>query len=115
MLALQLCVALSIGIAPSFEGEFYDPDELQIRVQRTGNRLVAHSVDWEIAGSVTSETRARLAGLEGVLDADGITWSNGVKWTRKQRAEPVARRVRRELQRRQGIRLEGRERGPRLG
>ena len=37
----------------------------------------------EITGTITSQDRARLAGLEGVLAGDTVTWSNGVKWSKK--------------------------------
>ena len=53
------------------------------------------SVSWvllcrEISGVVTSETHARLAGLDGVLEDSTITWSNGVKWSRKEAAALLA-------------------------
>lgn len=44
----------------------------------------------EISGTLTSESSARLAGLDGTLDETKITWSNGVKWTRKEAATLLA-------------------------
>ena len=66
----------------SWEGDFYDPDDLKITLRTNGNELVAHSVDWEINGEITGASRAQLAGLTGMLSRDGISWSNGVVWSR---------------------------------
>ena len=87
-----LCLAAcsSAAAALAWEGEYFDPDELKITVSRSGANLLASSVDWQITGTLTSETRVRLAGLDGTLSASGIAWSNGVLWSRKAVAVPVA-------------------------
>jgi hypothetical protein len=88
---LLLYVAHSAAAAVlSWEGEYYDPDELKITLTRSGSSLLAHSADWEISGTLTSDTSARLAGLEGLLTARGVSWSNGVVWSRKAVLAPLA-------------------------
>ena len=60
MLPAVLAAALLLASSPSFDGEFFDPDDLEITISHTGSQIVAHSVDWEIRGVVTSPTHARL-------------------------------------------------------
>ena len=88
LLACGLALPTSSLAAVSWDGTYFDPDDLKITVKRTGSAIVAHSDDWEISGTLASESRARLAGLDGVLGEDGgkITWSNGVTWSRKEAA-----------------------------
>ena len=76
-------------LARARAGTYFDPDDLQITLRRAGTKLTAHSVDWEISGVLTSETTARLAGLDGTLSSSGIAWTNGVEWSRTEVA-PVA-------------------------
>ena len=77
------------ALSPSWDGVFYDPDELKITIHRTGSSIVAKSDDWDIAGELTSETKARLAGLEGTLEETGVSWSNGVVWSKKVSGAPL--------------------------
>ena len=86
---LLACVArASATDTPAWDGTYFDPDELTITLTRTGSTVLAHSADWEITGTLTSETRARLAGLDGALSETGITWSNGVTWSKQQVLTP---------------------------
>ena len=43
----------------SWDGIFFDPDELQITITRSGSTILAHSADWEITGTLTSDTQVR--------------------------------------------------------
>lgn len=76
LLLPPLCLALT------WTGEYIDPDDLHITLDRSGNNLAARSVDWEIAGEVVTENQAELAGLIGVLSETGVLWSNGMHWKR---------------------------------
>ena len=89
VLLLLVCAART-SAAPSWDGDYFDPDELKISISRSGSSILAHSADWEISGSLTSETRARLAGLDGLLSDSGVAWSNGVVWSRQAVAVPLA-------------------------
>ena len=80
-----MLLVLTVAIAGSslWDGDFYDPDDLKITLKRSGgDELLAHSDDWDITGTVIGDTKAHLAGLEGTLSREAVTWSNGVVWTR---------------------------------
>lgn len=78
----MLFLTIAVAASSLWDGDFFDPDELKITLQRSGDDLLAHSSDWDISGSIIGDTTAHLAGLEGVLSNAGVTWSNGVVWTR---------------------------------
>ena len=84
-----LALLIASARALSWDGDYFDPDELKISVSRSAAGILAKSSDWEIAGQLLSENRAKLAGLEGTLSDRGISWSNGVVWLRKRTAAPT--------------------------
>ena len=88
-ICLLLVLLTSSAASSSWDGVFYDPDELKITIRRTGASIVAKSDDWDISGTLISESKARLAGLEGTLGEAGVSWSNGVVWSKQESAAPL--------------------------